>query len=109
MYDRILKIIIFILGDIVEIKIVRSQNPCLSALRNNRSMSDLGLSQSSSGQPKPQLNIMMQNKNNQILWKSPEEKNISNRTSEPLDSKTIFKSSFSVWRSPIISISINLN
>ena len=107
MYDRILKIIIFILGDIVEIKIVRSQNPCLSALRNNRSMSDLGLSQSSSGQPK--LNIMMQNKNNQILWKSPEENNISNRTSEPLGCKTIFKSSFSVWRSPIISISINLN
>ena len=72
-------------------------------------MSDLGLSQSSSFQPKPQLNIMMQNKNNQILWKSPEEKNISNKISEPLKGKTIFKSSFSVWRSPIISISINLN
>ena len=59
---------------------------------------------------------MMQKPNNEVLWESngsnftgTEENNQANKTQELLANEEIFKSSFSVWRSPIISISINLN
>ena len=59
----------------------------------------------------------MQKPNNEVLWESnglnsftgTEENNQANKTQELFANEEIFKSSFSVWRSPIISISINLN
>ena len=56
----------------------------------------------------------MQKPNNEVLWESngknfftgTEENNQAYKTRE---NEEVFKSSFSVWRSPIISISINLN
>ena len=58
----------------------------------------------------------MQKPNNEVLWESngsnftgTEENNQTNKTQELFANEEIFKSSFSVWRSPIISISINLN
>ena len=60
---------------------------------------------------------MMQKPNNEVLWESnganfltrTEENHQPNKTQELFSNEEIFKSSFSVWRSPIISISINLN
>ena len=59
----------------------------------------------------------MQKPNNEVLWESngpnfftgTEENNQTSKTQELFANEEIFKSSFSVWRSPIISISINLN
>ena len=56
---------------------------------------------------------MMLKPNNEILWESNgsnflTKNNQPNEIDEPFENE-IFMSSFSVWRSPIISISINLN
>ena len=99
-------------GDIVEIKLFRSKK----SSRQNRRQSDLKKNHDLC-KIRPQCNIMMQKPNNEVLWESngsnfltgTEENKQTKKTQELFANEEIFKSSFSVWRSPIISISINLN